>query len=121
MPAANKEKQVANYEHWDDESTLSKLFGDRPTVREMAQAFLSQYPKSIQLLLSPDIDPRLLANELHSLRSQFGIFHADTAHAMAVCLDRSLRAGDSVSVAELRRLAAEMRAVARELEHFIAN
>jgi len=112
MPAA--------YQHWDDEKTLARMLGDQQSVHDLAEAFMDEYPIRMKALLDERTDIQKLSDELHTLRSMLAIFNADAGHAMAVSMDRSIRAGTPVSPTEQAQLVHELRAFAAELNHYLS-
>ena len=111
---------TSSYHHWDDEKTLNRMFGNQESVLTMVEAFIAQYPKGMKILNQDKPSTTDLLRELHTLRSLLGIFNADKGHAMAVAMDRSIRADNPVSPLELQQLADELRAFVAELEHYLS-
>jgi hypothetical protein len=110
----------ASYQHWDSEKTIARMFGDHKVVGEMVEAFMAQYPDSLRALSDDKASIKRLSDELHTLRSLLGIFNADTGLAMAVVLDRSVRAGMPIVRAEIEELVSEINAFVAELEHYLS-
>lgn len=107
------------YLHWNAELTARQMFGDTAAICELIDAFTNQYPTSLSVLTDDQADLKHLSDEVHALRSLFGIFNAEVGYAMAVEMDRNIRAGVPVASAARQRLADELQAFSRELEHFI--
>lgn len=109
------------YLHWDDKRTLHQLFDDRAAMRELVEAFFESYGRSVDVLNDTNAEMANIANEVHTLRSLFAIFNAHTAYEMAVEMDRHIRAGRPITLAERIDLVNELRAFAAELEHFLST
>lgn len=107
------------YTHWSSERTLEKVFGDTETVRELVKAFLASYPTSLRNLQEHRGTENALWDEIHNLRSMFGIFNADAAYELAVALDRTRRQGLPVPEEGRLRLVLILQSFAQELEHYL--
>lgn len=94
---------------------------DRETVCEMIRIFLEQYPTTLAVLReAPAADP-LLADEIHDLRSLFGLFSVDAGLELVIELDRQLTAGETLSEEGRNQLVALLQALAGELEAFLTR
>lgn len=109
------------YSHWSRERTLEKVFGDVGTLNELVEAFLDTYHTSLKNLQDYSGTQRPLWDEIHNLRSMFGIFHADAGYDMAVRLDRACQQGLPVADEDRLLLIEELQAFSLELQHYLRN
>lgn len=107
------------YSHWSSERTLEKVFGDTETLRSLVQAFMDSYSTSLRNLQNHCGTDKVLWDEIHNLRSMFGIFNADTAYELAVSLDRIRQQGLPVPDEDRMRLILTLQSFAHELQHYL--
>jgi two-component system, sensor histidine kinase and response regulator len=99
----------------DRAAALSRVGGDTDLLREMAQLFLEEYPRSLSdvRLAVRARDARAVERSAHSLKGSVGNFAADAAFQAAFRLEMLGRVGDMSNVdshlAQLERALSELR------------
>ncbi|MFC4161038.1 hypothetical protein [Chitinimonas lacunae] len=95
---------------------LADLQGDRRSLCELAQSYLSDLDRHLAMLIS---DEDLICEAAHRLRTAFSIFHASRGSAVARDVERICRAGEVLSDALLRSLLLETTGLGEELQRYL--